>query len=80
MNENKVNVFVRVLIVGLIGFIIWLVTYSFIFVEPKGTISTGITTLIVLLIVIALSESFDNFSVGKIFTMSREIKERKISQ
>lgn len=79
MNENKVNVFVRVLIVGLIGFIIWLVTYSFIFVEPKGTISSGIATLIVLLIVIALSESFDNFSVGKIFTMSREIKDKEKS-
>jgi hypothetical protein len=79
MTESKSNNFVRALIVGLVGFIVWLVAYSFLSLEPKGTISTGIITLIVLLVVIVLSESFDNFSVGKLLTMSREIKAKENS-
>lgn len=74
MTDKKNNYFVRALIVALSGFVVWVVAYSFLSLEPKGTISTGIITLIVLLVVVILSESFDNFSVGKILTMSREIK------
>lgn len=79
MTDKKTNNFVRALIVALSGFIVWIVAYSFLSLEPKGTISTGIITLIVLLVVIVLSESFDNFSVGKMLTMSREIKAKDIS-
>lgn len=73
MNDKKINYFVRALILGLAGFIVWIVAYSFLSLKPEGTISNGIIALIVLLVVIILSESFDNFSVGKILTMSREI-------
>ncbi|WP_299180326.1 hypothetical protein [uncultured Neptuniibacter sp.] len=79
MTDKKTNNFVRALIVALTGFIVWIVAYSFLSLEPKGTISTGIITLIVLLVVIVLSESFDNFSVGKMLTMSREIKAKDTS-
>ncbi|GMM70052.1 hypothetical protein MTsDn5_00040 [Alteromonas gracilis] len=79
MTESKSNNFVRALIVGLVGFIVWLITYSFLSLEPKGTISTGIITLVVLLVVIVLSESFENFSVGKLLTMSRVIKVKENS-
>lgn len=75
MTENKKNSnFVRILIIGLSAFILWIIAYSFLLTEPKGSISTGIITLIILLVVIVLSESFDNFSIAKLFTMSREIK------
>lgn len=74
MTDKKNNYFVRLLIVALSGFVVWIVAYSFLSLEPKGTISTGIITLIVLLVVIILSERFDNLSIGKILTMSREIK------
>lgn len=79
MTDKKTNIFVRALIVALSGFIVWIVAYSFLSLEPKGTISTGIITLIVLLVVIVLSESFDSFSVGKMLTMSREIKAKDTS-
>jgi len=79
MSDKKSNNFVRALIVGLSGFIVWIVAYSFLSLEPKGSISTGIITLIILLVVIVLSESFDNFSVGKMLTMSREIKSKDTS-
>jgi len=80
MTNNKKNSnFVRVLIIGLSAFIVWLVTYSFLIAEPKGSISTGIITLVILLVIIVLSESFDNFSISKLFTMSREIEEKNSS-
>lgn len=79
MEEKKNNYFTRTLIISLIGFIIWIVAYSFLYIEPKGSISTGMITLIILLVVIILSESFDNFSVAKLFTMSREIKSKDTS-
>jgi len=46
MEEKKNNNFVRILIIGLVGFIIWIVAYSFLYIEPKGSISTGMITLI----------------------------------
>lgn len=79
MNDEKKNYFVRALIIGLSGFIVWIVSYSFLALDPKGSISNGIITLIILLVVIVLSESFDNFSVGKMLTMSREIKKKEAS-
>ena len=77
MTENKTNYFVRALITGLSGFIVWIIAYSFLSLEPKGVISAGIITLIIILVVIILSESFDNFSVGKMLTMSRDIKTKE---
>ncbi|WP_445357600.1 hypothetical protein ACJJIC_18420 [Microbulbifer sp. ANSA002] len=77
MNEKKSNNFVRALLIVLAGFILWVVAYSFLSLEPKGTISSGVITLIVLLVVIVLSESFDNFNVGKLFSISRELKEKE---
>lgn len=79
MADNKPNYFARALITGLSGFIVWIIAYSFLSLEPKGVISTGIITLIIILVVIALSESFDNFSVGKMLTMSRDIKAKESS-
>lgn len=79
MSEQKRNIFVRCLVVALAGFIVWIVSYSFLSLNPKGSISTGIITLILLLVVIVLSESFDNFNVIKLFSMSREIKTKEKS-
>lgn len=76
---NKNNLFVRSLVVALVIFITWIIAYSFLLSEPKGAISTGIISLLVLLVVIVLSENFDNFSVGKLLSMSREIKNKEHS-
>lgn len=45
--------------------------------QNKFIISSPIITLVCLLIILVLSNSFDNFSIGKIFSMSREVKESK---
>lgn len=79
MSEKASNMFVRTLVVALVVLIVSLVVYSFLAVEPRGTISAGIIVLVILLVVITLSESFDNFSVGKLLSMSREIKTKESS-
>jgi hypothetical protein len=43
---------------------------------PRAEISAGLITLLCLLLVLVLAESFDNFSVGKLVSISREAKQR----
>jgi hypothetical protein len=54
-----------------------MVLYRYISVSPRGEISGGIIVLLCLLLVLVLSESFDNFSVGKLISVSREAKKRE---
>ncbi|HGY0697320.1 TPA: hypothetical protein ACNUSR_000865 [Vibrio cholerae] len=76
MNDKKVNYFVRCLIVGLAAFIVWIISYSLLSPDSKGAISAGMITLVILLVVIVLSETFDQFSVGKIFSLSKEVAKK----
>ena len=78
MLESNKNYFVRVLIVLLCIGISSLIVFKFFFVCPKGEISGGLLTLISILLVLVLAESFDNFSVGKLFSMKREITEKTL--
>jgi len=79
MSDKKTNYFVRTLIVGLTGFIIWIISYSLLSPDSKGAISAGMITLVILLVVIVLSESFDQFNVGKLFSLSREVTKKEQS-
>lgn len=58
-------------------FIAVLIGSSFLLSENKYEISASIITLTCLLLVIVLSNSFDNFSVAKLITISRTAKEAK---
>lgn len=75
--EKKSNLFVRILTVMLGLLIITLIVSRFYFFEPKGEISNGIIILLGLLIILFLSEIFDNFSLGQLLSLSRTIKEKK---
>jgi hypothetical protein len=77
MDKKKPNVFVRLLIVLLSIGIIVLIAYNVFWIEPKGELNPGVFTLIAFLIVLVLSESFDNFSVGKLITISREVQKKE---
>lgn len=79
MNSDKPNYFVRTLIVILSIGIAFLIFYNFFKSEPKGEIGTGLIILISFLLVLVLAESFDNFSIGKLISLSRkvEIKEKE---
>ena len=71
------NWFVRLLIVVFCGFLSTLVVYRYFYVDPKAEISTGLLVLLAFILVLILSELFDNFSLGKLVTMSRVIKEKE---
>ena len=71
------NYFVRILIGMLSLFIAVMVGYRFFATNPRAEISSGIVTLLCMLIVLILAESFDNFSIGKLLSFSREIEKKE---
>ncbi|EMJ3470042.1 hypothetical protein [Vibrio harveyi] len=73
---NKENWFVRGLIIAFCMLVVAMVIFSYFFVEPKGEVSSGIITLLLVLLILILSESFDNFSMGKLISISREVKKK----
>ncbi|MFD0991027.1 hypothetical protein ACFQ1R_13040 [Mariniflexile jejuense] len=81
-NKKEINWFVRIALILLAGLIFTMVIFKFFYNEPISDISAGLIILIAFLLILALSESFDNFSIGKVISLSREIKkkEEKITQ
>ncbi|MGM6296647.1 hypothetical protein ABLB03_23495 [Vibrio parahaemolyticus] len=75
--DKKVNYFVRSLITITSLAISVMAFLSFFLAEPKYQISAGIITLIAMVIVIILSESFNNLSIGKILTLSNEVRKNE---
>lgn len=76
-SNSRQNWFVRLLIVAFCGFLATLVIYRYFYIDPKAEISAGLLVLLGFILVLVLSELFDNFSVGKLVTMSRTIKEKE---
>lgn len=75
--EKKENWFVRVLIVLFCLLLASMIGFSYFWVDPRGQINSGIVTLLLLLIILVLSESFDNFSIGKLISITREAKKKE---
>ena len=75
---KKTNWFSRVLIIILIIFIGALVICSFILGEPAFSLTNEIILLILLLIVLALSEVFDNFCIGNLIMAQKEKHEKEV--
>lgn len=73
-NDYKPNWFVRSLIIALGLLLASIILASFILVLPHYRITAGIITLLAMMIILALAESFHNFSLGKILTLSRNIE------
>jgi hypothetical protein len=78
----KPNYFVRALISVFSLLLAAMIGYRFVEVIPRGEINAGLVTLLCLLLVVVLAESFDNFSVGKLTSISREVvkKEKEVSK
>lgn len=76
-NSKKPNLFVRSLIGLLCALIAGMIAFRYLSVEPVGEITVGLLILVGLLVVLALSESFDSFSVGKLISVSREVKKKE---
>ncbi|MFT5104106.1 MAG: hypothetical protein ACI86C_001767 [Candidatus Latescibacterota bacterium] len=75
---KKVSRFVRTLIVAFCILLVLMILYNYFCVTPKGDISLGIITLLLILLVLILSESFDQFAIGKLFSMSRDAKKKEV--
>ncbi|QXZ10259.1 hypothetical protein KUF54_03095 [Comamonas sp. Y33R10-2] len=78
MDDKKPNTFVRALIVGLVLSLCCLGFFNFFLREPVFEISPGLIILLALIVVLSLSEIFDNLSFGKIFSLQRKVTEEKI--
>lgn len=70
--KKKKQLFTRILISALWLLLAAIVIARYFFSGPE--ISGGIITILLLLTVVSLSEAFDNFSIGKLFSLSRFIK------
>lgn len=55
-----------------------MVVYRFFYTDPKAEISGGLLVLLAFVLVLVLSELFDNFSVGKLVMMSKSLKEKEV--
>lgn len=75
METKKPNWFVRILIILLSVFLGGLIYFNFFWSIPPAQISTGLLVLVAFLTILVLSEAFDNFSIGKLISLSREIKD-----
>lgn len=71
------NYFVRFLLGMLCILIAGMVVFRYLRVEPIGEITIGVLVLIALLVVLVLSESFDNFSIGKLVAISRDVRKKE---
>jgi len=70
------STFVRISIYVLAAFIAGLIVTGFLLGEPKYHLSAEIISLILIVLVLFLSESFNNLSIGKLLTLSKENKEK----
>lgn len=67
----------KTLVVMLCLFIAVLILLSFLWDKPPGRISLELLVLISFLIILVLSEDFDNFSVNKVFSLSRNLADKE---
>jgi hypothetical protein len=76
IESKSPSTFVRILLVTFSVLLAAMIGYNFIVVTPVGDINAGIITLLSFLLVLVLSESFDNFSVGQLVTVTRKAQKQ----
>ena len=77
VSTTKVSWWVRGPVLLLALLLVIMAAYRFWSVEPLARIDLGFLGLLALAIVLLLSEAFDTFSVGKILSVSREVKKKE---
>jgi hypothetical protein len=80
--DKKPSWFVRVLLVLFCILLGGMVTYRYIWIAPRAEINAGIITLLCMLLVLVLAESFDSFSLGELITITRKVeaKEKEVAK
>lgn len=77
MESRKPNWFVRTLIIGLVLALCCMTFFNFFLREPPYEISAGLLALVSLIVLLALSEIFDNLKFGTILSLQRKVAEEK---
>ncbi|PET65157.1 hypothetical protein CN514_12365 [Bacillus sp. AFS001701] len=77
MGTRNNSIFVRVLIFLFIVFLIFLVLTSFYRNAIPFDFNAGLITVLLIITLLILSEAFDNLSIGKLFSLSREVKQKE---
>lgn len=75
--SKKPNWFVRVLLSLFCILLTAMVLYRYLTIDPRGEIGAGVITLLCLLLILVLAESFDNFAVGQVISISREVRKKE---
>ncbi len=76
MAQEK-NWFVRSLILVFTMLLAAMVAVSFTLGSERYAVNSGIIIVLLLITVLILSEGFNNLSIGKLLTLSREIEKEK---
>jgi hypothetical protein len=76
MPQEK-NWFVRSLILVFTALLAAMVAVSFALGRERYAVNSGMVTVLLLITVLILSEGFNNLSIGKLLTLSREIEKEK---
>lgn len=74
----ETNWFVRLAIILFCAILIGMIAYNYFFVDPKGQINQGVIVLLSMILVLVLAESFDNFSLGKLISITRVAKKNEV--
>jgi hypothetical protein len=80
MEQQEPNTFVRALIVGLVLALCTLAFFNFFWRDPPFDISAGLLALLALVVLLSLSELFDNLAFGSILSLQRKVSEEKASK
>ncbi|MFH2211185.1 MAG: hypothetical protein ABIJ01_06070 [Pseudomonadota bacterium] len=75
--DDRPNYFVRTLISVLVAALAVLVGISFSLGQPQYGITGGIITVILIIVVLVLSESFNQLSIGKVLSLTKEVAKKK---
>lgn len=76
-DRQAVNWWVRAQIVLLALLLVAMASFRFWFTEPRGHMDVAFLILLAFVIILILSEAFDTFSVGKVLSISREVRKKE---
>ncbi|MFM1771938.1 MAG: hypothetical protein RLZZ71_1080 [Bacteroidota bacterium] len=75
MENKKTKLHLRTSVIIMCIFIAALICFNFCWSNPPAQISDGLIALVAFLTVLVLSETFDNFSIFQLVSLSRNVKE-----
>ncbi|WP_138441002.1 hypothetical protein [Marinobacter alexandrii] len=75
--QEKPNYFVRAMIVAFVLALFIMAFLSFYLGNPRYQITAGVITVLGFIVILVLSESFNNLSIGKVLSLSRKVEEKE---